>query len=150
MKNKPITLYVTFIILFTLGSCTLINLTLDIFHIYTFTNFLSCFSINITLVPLFIIEFTENQFSLPLIIGYAILLVIILVYFTFTFLLLGKKLKIINGLIIFITVIDLLFSYGLIFGNLLVGILNIFFKIVLLYCCIKNIKWYNENYEIFS
>lgn len=147
MKSKlvPITGYISSTILSISVFCTIINLALDFIHIYDYNSLLFCFSINTIFIPLFFMKMVEYEFSIISFVSGTFILSLIVLYGVLAFIGYKHIQKTVNGIVIAITIFDLLFSLPIIVSNSLVGAVNILVKILLVYCCAKNIKWYNNN-----
>lgn len=118
------------------------------YDLLSFMNMIGCFIIGWTLIPYFIIEILDNEFTVFTILSYAIILATIVVYSVLPIVARIKCSKNINGIIILLLSIDILISSLMLFSQTIIGIINIFIKAALIFLCVKNIRWYNENYEL--
>lgn len=148
MKRRlfPMFGYVSSTILSILVFCTIIIVILNFIHINDYTDLLLCFSINTIFFPMFIIKIVEYELSIITFISGAFILTLLVLYGILAFIGYKQIKKTTNGIVIALTIFDLLFSFPIIISNPLIGTVNILVKIVLVYCCAKNIKWCNYGY----
>ena len=106
------------------------------------------FFISWTLIPYFIIEIAGNEISVLSVSMYLFIAMIISAYLVLPFIALKRRSKTINGILMVVLFIDIVISMPMLFSNPIIGVINISIKVCLMFLCLRNIKWYNENYEI--
>lgn len=142
--KKSITVYLSTILLNILVIDTILSLIFTYLHISSFGEFLSCFFINITIFPVFILEIIDYELSVACIFNFILLIAIIIFYLYLAWSTYFKASKNKMGIIVLLLSIDILCSFPLILSNMLFGTINVIFKVLIIICCVKNIKIYYD------
>lgn len=148
INNNPVTAYFSIVGFALLGAINLVFVIIYLLNNTFHSHLLYLFSIGWTIIPYFIIEIADNEFSLFTILQYVFIILLIFVYVAFPVVAMKKRSKIINGILAVILFLDILFTFPALFSEPVFVLLNIFIKAFLMFLCLRNIKWYNENYEI--
>ena len=147
IKNNPVTAYYLTIGFALLGVMNIIHLVFYLFNNTFYSYLFELFSISWTYFPYLLIEILDNEFSLLTIFMYLFITLMIFAYVALPVFALKKRSKNINGVLAVILFFDILFTFPILFSEPVIGLINISIKAFLMFLCLKNIKWYNENYD---
>lgn len=149
INNNPVTAYYSTVGFALLGAINLVFVIIHLINNAFHSQLLYLFSIGWTIIPYFIIEIADNEFSLFTLFMYLSIILIIFAYVALPVVAFKKRSKNINGVLAVILFFDILFTFPALFSEPVFVLLNIFIKSFLMFLCLRNIKWYNEIMKLF-
>ncbi len=148
MKNKHITKILAPIMMSILSMGTFFFACFCLFNInvdFAFAELICCLFLTVIYLPLFILAICDFEISVLSILCIILILATLLAYLYLAWSAYIKPSKTKYGILILLLVIDIVGSFGIFMFSLIIGLINVCFKIAIILCYAKNMRLYDEE-----